>query len=120
MDDDKSRGAFTEWLLTEKNERQSRMIDRVHGEEIIKYLRDERELGDDDPYMRSNYGSTFRHTVKQRGFKLHTVVGLGDILCLPMNQARPFSVKFAITVVVASLLKEVSITCEFSRENYTV
>ena len=88
MDNEKNRGAFTKWLLVDKTERQSRMIDRAQGEKIIQYLRDVRELGQDDPYMQSNYGSTFRNTVKQRGFKLLAVVGLGDILCLPMNQAR--------------------------------
>ena len=88
MDDQKRRGAFTKWLLVDKTERHSRMINRAQGEQLIQYLRDMRELGEDDPYMRSNYGSNFRNTVRQKGFKLITVVGLGDILCLPINHVR--------------------------------
>ena len=88
MDDEKNKGAFLKWLLADKTERHSRMIDRSQGEKIIQFLRDKRDLGEDDPYMRSNYESTFRKSVRKRDFKLITVVGLGDILCLPINKAR--------------------------------
>lgn len=88
MDEEKSRSAFFKWLMHERCEKHSCMVDRAEGEKIIQYLKEKRDLGDDDPSVRCSYDSVFRKNVKKKSFKLLTVVGLGDILCLPMKQAR--------------------------------
>eukprot|EP00795_Rhopilema_esculentum_P014248 gene14248-5274_t len=84
--EDESRSAFLKWLLTEKTGRQSCMIGRPQGEMIIRYLREKRERGEDDPVLRSNFDAVFRASVKKRNFKLLNAVGLGDILCLPVKK----------------------------------
>ena len=84
--DDKSRSAFTKWLLTEKTGRQSCMIARSYGEKIIQYLREKRERGEDDADLKTKYDTTFRLSIKKRNFKLLNAVGLGDILCLPVKK----------------------------------
>ena len=86
MEEDKSRGAFYKWLLEEKRGKQTCMIGRAQGEEIIRYLKEKREKGEDDPEVRSKYDSALRASVKKKNYKLLSAVGLGDILCLPVKQ----------------------------------
>lgn len=76
--------AFNNWLVN-KVSRQSTMVSRAHGEKVIEYLKEERELGVNDPALKSKFPSQFRFQVKKRKFKLINVVGLGDILCLPIK-----------------------------------
>ena len=78
------RNEFNNWLLS-KVGKQSCMISRAYGEKIIQYLRDKREKGQDDPDVKSKYEPNFRFTIKKRKFTLLNVVGLGDILCLPIK-----------------------------------
>lgn len=86
MEEEKSRGAFYQWLLEEKRGKQTCMIGRAQGEEIIRYLRDKREKGEDDPELRRKYDSALRASIKKKNYKLLSAVGLGDILCLPVKQ----------------------------------
>ena len=76
--------AFNNWLVN-KVSRQSTMVSRAHGEKVIEYLKEERELGTNDPVLKTKFSSQFRFQVKKRKFKLINVVGLGDILCLPIK-----------------------------------
>ena len=62
------------------------MIGRAQGEEIIRYLKEKREKGEDDPEVRTKYDSALRARVKKKNYKLLSAVGLGDILCLPVKQ----------------------------------
>ncbi|XP_047136157.1 SCAN domain-containing protein 3 [Hydra vulgaris] len=75
---------FNNWLIN-KITRQSTMISRSYGEKIIDYLRILRENGSEDATIRAKYTSSFRFQVKKRKFQLVNVVGLGDILCLPVK-----------------------------------
>ena len=86
MEEEKSRGAFYKWLLEEKRGKQTCMIGRAQGEEIIRYLKEKREKGEDDPEVRTKYDSALRARVKKKNYKLLSAVGLGDILCLPVKQ----------------------------------
>lgn len=79
-----SKEEFNNWLMN-KVSRHSTMISRTYGEEIIQYLREIREKGIDCAETRAKYNTTFRFQVKKRKFQLLRIVGLGDILCLPMS-----------------------------------
>lgn len=83
---------FNNWLMN-KISRQSTMISRTHGEKIIQFLRDKREKGDSSE-LRSKYTAPFRFQVKKRQFKLINVVGLGDILCMPVKDKVNFHDNF--------------------------
>uniref|UniRef100_A0A7M5UYT5 Integrase catalytic domain-containing protein n=1 Tax=Clytia hemisphaerica TaxID=252671 RepID=A0A7M5UYT5_9CNID len=78
------KDAFTNWLIN-KISRQSSMVSRAHGEKVIAYLREEREHGDESVRVKSKFNAQFRFQVKKRKFRLINVVGLGDILCLPIK-----------------------------------
>lgn len=79
-----NKDEFNNWLIN-KVSRQSTMVSRAYGEKIIQYLREERENGPDSPIVKSKHTSSFRFQVKKRKFQLLNVVGLGDILCLPIK-----------------------------------
>lgn len=82
--DGPDRTEFNNWLMNRVS-KQSSMISRAFGEKIIQYLRDRREKGVDSPQLKAKYDPGFRFNIKKRRFQLINVVGLGDILCLPVK-----------------------------------
>jgi len=86
---------FNNWL-TNKVSRQSIMVSRSHGEKIIEYLRIQRENGDDSNDLKTKFTPGFRFQAKKRKFRLINVVGLGDILCLPIKD----KVKYTLILII--------------------
>ena len=97
--------AFNNWLVS-KVSRQSTMVSRAHGEKVIEYLKEERELGINNPALKSKFPSQFRFQVKKRKFRIINVVGLGDILCLPIKDIKVyFIIQGDFTLFSAVFLK---------------
>ena len=92
---------FNTWL-SNKVSRQSTMVSRSYGEKVIEYLRIQRESGDDCKDLKLKFTPGFRFQAKKRKFRLINVVGLGDILCLPIKD------KVIIINIVSYISQEIA------------